>query len=122
MTAEDNAKSYILQILAEHVGEENRIKRKHLLIQINSAFGFQRKHITDRTMRDLIMELRPTEKGFWIVASMREGGGYFMARSYEEGISSMKPDRARIMTGLTNYNKQKRLMKAARSPQIEMII
>ncbi len=84
-------KFFLCNILAEHVGHENRIKRSRLKEELCFRLN---ANVSDRKMRDMLEELRLEKRGCWIVGSLRSG--YFSARDKEELRQHLAKDKKRI--------------------------
>ena len=107
MTIEDAIKRSIVIIFWNNGGgESNRISRKHLLHRVNTHLTIRDlPRTSDRTMRNMIEELRQTKDGALICASPR--GGYFMARNKHELDEHLRGDENRIKSLGQRIRKQR---------------
>ncbi|MBX3004163.1 MAG: hypothetical protein KF828_09405 [Anaerolineales bacterium] len=87
----DSIKYFLLLILAEHLGHENRIKRAVLKEELCLRLG---ANVSDRKMRDMLEELRNEERGCWICGSLKSG--YFAAKDEAELRAHLAKDKMRI--------------------------
>lgn len=132
---DDTAKKFLLEILSVHEGEENKISKSDLILQLtmkmsNLTIGFwdkdnnlvSNKHIGERKMRDLLTEIRKTYAGRWIVASPK--GGYFTIPDQDEEMleAFLRPDRNAAISHLVRVGKQMKNAGLEVHPSLQMIM
>ena len=106
----------ILEELKRHVGKNRRIDRFNLLRVINyRIYGItnmdfipdNQPYVSDRAMRDAIMNLRRnTDEGALICSTSRKGGGYWLSESLEEVKESCQEEHRRAMNILFNISQR----------------
>lgn len=119
------AKQAILGILEKHVGEDARIGRDRLRIEVSLRLGggsfLISDQISDRKMRSLIEDLRFDDpQGAWICSSLK--GGYFTARDFEELDRFTSADIHRAKKLFTRVRKQRETAGLTESKQLKLEI
>lgn len=88
----------ITQVLAKHVGQENRIRRDALRSRLMALLPRGSKNISDREMRSTIEELRRTDDQGALISSSSGGGGYWICKDLDELLESYREERRRSIT------------------------
>lgn len=112
----DQIQATILEILTDHRGPEDRIKRLTLRLELSTRLGAR---ISDRTMRKALEDLRTGDRrGAWICSDTEAGGGYFLARSLPELEAFLDADEARLATLARRIRAQRKQAGLAESRQL----
>lgn len=134
---DDTAKKFLLEILSVHEGEENRISKSDLIIQLTTKMygaslhlGFwdegtnivSNNHVGERKMRDLLTEIRMTFEGRWIVS--HPAGGYFKIQNndLDELEKYLAPDEKAGVSAIVRINTQKKNAGLEVHPSLQMIM
>jgi len=101
----------ILNNLRDRLGEDEAVKRHDLLIMINRDLGWNPDThavplVSDRTMRDVIFDLRCIPDGKYLCSTLK--GGYFTARDVREVNESTETDHRRAMKLLHRISQQRK--------------
>ena len=85
----------LLKVLGNHVGVKNRMTRDGLLLwlQTNVDSGLE-----DRGLRSAIERLRRTDDVGALICSSSGVGGYWLAETIDELLSSYREERRRFLT------------------------
>lgn len=118
-------KNAIMNVLTNHRGSENVIKRAHLFTEVNQMLTAQTEKplVDDRDMRNAIYHLRCLPEGFnicFIYPSKNNDGGYFLARNLPELEAHLRPDINRAITTYKRINAQLKHAKSDISPQLSL--
>lgn len=113
-----NYQHAIIKVLSKHVGQENRITRKHLRSRIMNLLPRGERSITDREMRQVIEELRRTDDQGALICSSSGSGGYWLAVDMDELLESYREERRRSITLLVTIrarlNRGRRVLSGQR--------
>jgi len=93
---------YIVAILQNHIGINNRISSKDLLTKLNMVAT-----ATNRKMRQAIESLRQQEQGSLICSTTKNGGGYFLATTKAELENYLRQDEHRCLEMWQRIRKQR---------------
>lgn len=92
-----NLAHLITQVLSNHVGQENRIRRDALRSRVMSLLPRGSKNISDREMRQTIEELRRTDDMGALICSSSGSGGYWISADLDELLESYREERRRAI-------------------------
>jgi hypothetical protein len=109
----------LLNILADHCGSENRVKRAALRAECMRRTGIP---ISDRLMRKTLEDLRSRHpRGALICSDTEGGGGYFLAHDLRELETYLDADEARIVHLAQRVRAQRRAAGLAESGQLRLL-
>lgn len=111
----EHIKFFLVNILAEHQGHENRITRARLKEELCTRLN---ANVGDRKMRDMLEELRNEERGCWICGSLQSG--YFWALDEEELRTHLAKDKQRIANTSRRVRNQEKYAGLANPDQMRM--
>lgn len=134
---DDKAKEFLLEILSVHEGEENRISKSDLILQLTTKMygaslhlGFwdegnnivSNNHVGERKIRELLREIRKTYEGRWIVP--HTAGGYFTVPNEDEEMLEkyLAPAEKAGVSAIVRTNIQKRNAGLEVHPSLQMIM
>lgn len=108
MSKKPEIENAILEILQDHVGFDDRIRRLELLAALRYKLEYR---IGDRLMRRSIESLRNTVRGCNIVATNESRGGYFIAADPDELSRFLAADHAHAINILSRISFQETAFK-----------
>ena len=85
----------VLKVLANHVGQKNRITRTKLRSRVMDYLPRGEKNVSDRELRSCIEELRRTSDTGALISSSSSGGGYWICQDLDELLQSYAEERRR---------------------------
>lgn len=116
-----NLSHAVLKVLANHVGQKNRITRAKLRSRVMDYLPRGEKNVSDRELRSCIEDLRRTDDQGALISSSSSGGGYWICQDMDELLASYVEERKRALNILLTVRSRLRRGRQVLSGQRKLL-